>query len=148
LSVSALPILAARSAIFEFHRLKTIEGSNLLRRNERDQGLTVTGRVGPSPLFSLKWLRSGGGRSSADLASRPGVPSTAPLAGYGSFSALRSDGSLWVWSHGQLTYARSFATEVIAIGYGTDSASGPIFLTSDGAYHNGNRTVQAPCPSP
>jgi hypothetical protein len=37
--------------------VKTIEGSDLRRRNERDQGLTVTGRVGPSPLVSLKWLR-------------------------------------------------------------------------------------------
>jgi hypothetical protein len=37
--------------------VKTIEGSNLRRRTERDQGLTVTGRVGPSPLVSLKWLR-------------------------------------------------------------------------------------------
>ena len=37
--------------------MKTIGGANLRRRNERDQGLTVTGRVGPSPLVSLKWLR-------------------------------------------------------------------------------------------
>jgi hypothetical protein len=39
----------------DFHGVKTIEGSILRRRNERDHELTVSGRVGTSPLVSLKW---------------------------------------------------------------------------------------------
>jgi hypothetical protein len=51
------PYVRVEGLNLRFHRVKTIEGSILRPRTERDQGLTVTGRVGPSPLFSLNWLR-------------------------------------------------------------------------------------------
>ena len=74
---------------------------------------------------------------------------TAIADGFGSFSALRTDGSLWAWGHEQAPFARSIATGVVAIGYGTDTGPfGPFYLTSDGLYHKGNSSVTVTCPSP
>ena len=74
---------------------------------------------------------------------------TALDVGFGSFSALRSDGSLWLWGHEHSPFARSYATGVVAIGYSTDTGQfGPFFLTSDGVYHKGNQNLNVPCPSP
>ena len=68
--------------------------------------------------------------------------------GCGSFSALRADGSSWVWGHEKRPYAASFATDVVAIGYATDTNTfGPLYLTSDGVLHNGQRTAPIVCPS-
>jgi len=68
--------------------------------------------------------------------------------GFGSFSALRSDGSLWRWGNDSQAFATSYATGVIALGYGSDTRSGPLYLTSDGAYHQGLNTVPVICPPP
>lgn len=79
-----------------------------------------------------------------------GAPLTGVIAleaGFGSFSALRDDGSLWVWGHEQRPYATSYATDVVAIGYGTDSGLGPFYLTRDGVYHVGKLTAPITCPS-
>jgi hypothetical protein len=66
--------------------------------------------------------------------------------GYGGFSALRSDGSLWLWGHENTTYAKIFTTGVVAIGYATDTGMfGPFYVTSDGAFHIRTRTVSLPC---
>ncbi len=74
---------------------------------------------------------------------------TALDVGFGTFSALRSDGSLWLWGHEHGPYAQSYASGVVAIGYSTDTNQfGPFYLTSDGVYHKGKQNVNIPCPSP
>jgi hypothetical protein len=69
--------------------------------------------------------------------------------GYGAFTALRGDGTMWRWGNAVNPYAAAYAaTGVIAVGYGGDQGFGPLYETSDGAYHNDKTTVPVSCPSP
>jgi alpha-tubulin suppressor-like RCC1 family protein len=86
--------------------------------------------------------------SVVDGASTPVAGVSELEAGFGGFSALRTDGSLWVWGYANRPYAASFATGVAEIGYGPESGSfGPFYLTRDGAFHIGQQTVPIVCPA-
>lgn len=74
-----------------------------------------------------------------------GVTDIAP--GYQSFAVIRSTGTMWTWGSGHRSYAANYGpSNVLAIGWaGPASNNGPRFLTSDGVYHNGTRTVAVNC---
>ncbi len=68
-------------------------------------------------------------------------------AGAGDLAALKTDGTIWTWGRGFNNYAANYGlTNVLVIGWaGPANTAGPVYVTSDGVYHNAMTTVTVNC---